>query len=83
VDKTGLADLCPAVLYELSKDECQRQPKQEEEEGGEKEDVGRGVYYSGGQTLIYRHIVWLCCYICVYSTIFYINIVFDLTTLGT
>ncbi|CAB3979721.1 zinc transporter ZIP8 [Paramuricea clavata] len=41
VNKTGLANLCPAVLYELSKDACQRQPKQEEEEGAEKEDVRR------------------------------------------
>ncbi|CAB4024193.1 zinc transporter ZIP14-like [Paramuricea clavata] len=42
VDKTGLADLCPAILYELSKDACQREAKQEEgNKSGGKEDVGK------------------------------------------
>ena len=37
-------DFCPAVLYELSKDACQRDTEEEEEEGDGNEEAGRGMY---------------------------------------
>ena len=44
VNESALEDFCPAVLYELSKEACQRELEEEEEEGGGNEDEGKGLY---------------------------------------
>ncbi len=48
MNTTDLAHFCPAVLYELSKDACQKECEEEEHEHGDgNEDEGKGEYQAG------------------------------------
>lgn len=45
VNRTDLIDLCPAVLYQLSKKECQKENKEIEVKDTGKENPSRGMLY--------------------------------------
>lgn len=47
VNRTDLIDLCPAVLYQLSKKECQKGKKEiKEDEDTGKENPSRGMFFA-------------------------------------